>query len=627
MGVAGRPTAPAGLPATTVPPTGRTLGVSLFTRFRHLPDADRAAPDETTGQEAEAPGRGARLRAWRAKYPAAARALARSVSVLAAALVLFALLMPGDAERFGPQQFLRLPVEAILGAGLLLVLPHRPRRVAAVLMGAGLAALVVLKVLDIGFHQFLGREFNLVLDWGLLDDATSYLEDTAGRTGALGAVTGAAVLVLLLLAALTLAVLRLAGLLARNRDTAVRTVVTAGTVWITCAALGLHLFGTTPVASRNTIGLVQERGHRVRAALHDEAVFAAQARRDAFADVPSDRLLTALRGKDVVFAFIESYGRSAIEDEATAPGVGAVLDAGTESLREAGYSARSGWLTSSTYGGSSWLGHSTFLTGLWIDNQSRYRTVTAGDRLTLTGAFRRTGAWRTVGIMPGVTKNWPEGRFYGFDRVYDSRDLGYRGPKFSWSTMPDQYALSAYERLEHGRKHDKPLMSQLILTSSHQPWAPLPKMIDWDDVGDGSVYRDIEKAGEDPADVFSDGTEVKREYGRSIAYSLRSLFEYVERYGSDDTVLVFLGDHQPMARVSGDGAGHDVPVSIVAHDPEVLDRIGDWGWADGLKPRKDTPVWRMDAFRDRFLTAYGPHPAEDGKTAPAAAPVPSTPGR
>ncbi len=34
-----------------------------------------------------------------------------------------------------------------------------------------------------------------------------------------------------------------------------------------------------------------------------------------------------------------------------------------------------------------------------------------------------------------------------------------------------------------------------------------------------------------------------------------------------------------------------------------------WGWQDGMRPGPDAPVWPMDAFRNRFLTAYGPqHP-------------------
>ncbi|MFJ9588074.1 sulfatase-like hydrolase/transferase [Streptomyces acidicola] len=612
--------------------------MSLFTRSHQPPDTDGATTKE--GHEPSAPpedglrdggtdngtaGDGPGTadphtpHGWRAKYPVAARVLWWTVTLLAVALVFVALMLPGNVAYFQAKSFLRIPAEPILLAALLLVLPRRPGRVLAVLTGVGLALVLILKLLDIGFNQFLGRGFNVVLDWGLLDDAESYLQDTAGGAGALAAVIGIVVLVLALLVVMPSAVVRLVGIMHRDRHTASRATIIAGTVWITCSALGLQLIGTTPVATNNTIGLLQDRAARVKATLRDEAAFAKEVEKDAFADVPPDQLLTGLRGKDVIFAFIESYGRAALQDPAIAPGVNATLDDATDDLSEAGFSAKSGWLTSATYGGSSWLGHSTFLSGLWIDNQDRYRTVTAGERLTLPGAFHRTGAWRTVGVVPGVQYNWPEGRFYGLDKVYDSRDLGYRGPKFSWSTMPDQYALTAFQRLEHGKKHDKPLMSQIILTSSHQPWAPLPEMIDWDHVGDGSVYKAVEKAGKDPADVFSDGAKAKEEYGRSVQYSVRSLTEFVERYGDKDTVVVFLGDHQPMARVSGNGASHDVPVTIVAHDQKVLDRVSDWGWSDGLKPTEDAPVWRMDRFRNRFLTAYGP---QNGATpTPSASPA------
>ena len=84
---------------------------------------------------------------------------------------------------------------------------------------------------------------------------------------------------------------------------------------------------------------------------------------------------------------------------------------------------------------------------------------------------------------------------------------------------------------------------------------------------------------------------------------------YVQTYGDKDTVLIFLGDHQPASMVSGENASHDVPITIVAKDPAVLDRISGWGWQEGLKPGPQTPVWRMNAFRDRFLTAFGPQGA------------------
>jgi hypothetical protein len=32
------------------------------------------------------------------------------------------------------------------------------------------------------------------------------------------------------------------------------------------------------------------------------------------------------------------------------------------------------------------------------------------------------------------------------------------------------------------------------------------------------------------------------------------------------------------------------------------------GWVDGVQPSRNAPVWRMSAFRNRFLGAFGPRP-------------------
>ena len=83
----------------------------------------------------------------------------------------------------------------------------------------------------------------------------------------------------------------------------------------------------------------------------------------------------------------------------------------------------------------------------------------------------------------------------------------------------------------------------------------------------------------------------------------------MQRYGDDRLVLVFLGDHQPAPVITGDGASHDVPITILSRDRAVLDRVSEWGWQDGLRPGPQAPVWPMEAFRDRFLTAFGPGPS------------------
>ncbi len=531
------------------------------------------------------------------------RALSIGLTVVAAALVLTALVAPGDLELLRPGAFVRIPAEALVGCAILLLLPATPRRAVAVVAGAALGVLAVVRLLDMGFLSVLDRPFDLVLDWVLFDDALVVLRDSVGRTGAAAAVAGAVVLAVAVPILVALSVLRLSTVAARHRTPAARVVGVVAAAWVACAVAGVEIVPGEPVAARETAALAYDHGRQVVSSLRDRQDFADEAAVDAFRDTPPDQLLGGLRGKDVVLVFVESYGRSAVEDPEFATQVGGLLDEGTRRLATAGYGSRSGWLTSPTAGGGSWLAQSTLLSGLWVNNQQRYRTVTSSDRLTLSGAFGRAD-WDTVGVMPGITRAWPEGRFYDFDRVYDLHTLGYHGLGFSWATMPDQFTMLAFERLENAKPGRPPLMSVIPLVSSHGPWTPLPKWLEWDQVGAGSSNNTAARVGDTPEEVWKDPERVRTQYRLSIEYSLNTLISYVERFGDDNLVLVFLGDHQPARIVTGADASRDVPISIVAHDPAVLDRISSWGWQDGIKPGPGSPVWGMDTFRDRFLTAY-----------------------
>jgi Sulfatase len=564
--------------------------LSIFTR------ALRAAPQPGTDATAADGGTAAPKR----RRPA----LAVAATVLAALFLLVALLVPNSVGAIRAGAFARLPLEGIAGLGLLIALPRRVREPAAMVAGAGLGLLTIVKVLDMGFWAALNRQFDLVADWGLLDDAFNVLVNSLGRPAAIAGAVAAGLVVLALPVVLAWSVLRLARVGSRRRPAASRVVASLAAAWVVCALLGVQVVPGVPVASDGEAVFVRDRAALVRQGVRDQRAFAAAQRVDAFRNTPGDRLLTGLRGHDVVFSVVESYGRSAIEDPAQARIVEPVLTAGARQLKAAGYTARSGFLTSPTFGGYSWLAHSTYQTGLQIDNQLRYRNIVTSDRLSLTRAFKNAG-WQTVAVEPDNTYTWPEGSFYGYDRVWDERNLGYRGPHFSASTMPDQYTLAAFARDEYARPHP-PMMAEVTLTSSHTPWAPLPSLVDWNAVGDGSLYTAQAKAGFTPQDVWGDPARVRTEYARSIAYSVASVLSFVTTYGKDNLVLVYFGDHQASSNVSGAHAGHDVPVTIIAKDPAVLARLASWGWQDGLEPSRHAPVWPMSSFRDRFLTTFGP---------------------
>jgi hypothetical protein len=580
--------------------------VSFFTRIRRPADQERddlpadarteSDPGDDGDLSADGPGEDtADRRTWRLVRTWAA-------TVLACLLVLFALIAPNDLGRFTPEAIARIPLEGLIAVALALILPPRPRRIAAIVLGVGFGLLAIVKLVDLGFFAVLDRPFNLVFDWPLLSDGVEFLTTSMGRAGAIGAVIAVAVLAVAVLVLMVLSLLRLNRVVDRHRTAATRVAAVLGVVWGLCAVFGAQLVPGLPVAA-----VASGRSLQIRTSLRDHTTFAAEAAIDAFHGTPGDRLLTALRGKDVLLAFVESYGQAAVANPRFAPQVDAVLDSGTRKLRAAGFGSRSAYLTSPTAGGGSWLAHSTLLSGLWVDNQRRYENLLKTDRLTLNGAFKRAG-WRTVGVMPGTTRAWPEGAFYGYDKIYDRWHLGYQGPRFNWGTPPDQYTLSAFQRFERATPHHTPVMAEMPMVTSHAPWAPTPRMIDWRKVGDGSVFNGMPATGDQADDVWRDPGRIRDAYRGSIEYSLNALISYVQTYGDDDLVVVFLGDHQAAPVVSGTDATHNVPITIVARDPAVLNRISGWGWQDGLRPGANSPVWPMNSFRDRFLTAFGSTP-------------------
>ena len=229
--------------------------------------------------------------------------------------------------------------------------------------------------------------------------------------------------------------------------------------------------------------------------------------------------------------------------------------------------------------------------------------------------------------MPANRRAWPEGfSYYHYDALYDRRNLGYRGPGFGLPPMPDQYTLQALQRLELAKRDRPPLFAEVDLISSHAPWTRIPRLIPWDDVGDGSIFERIPPAESTQAALFGDGRRAREAYGRSIEYSLRTLMTFVQRYGDDDTVLVVLGDHQPATLVSGQGADHDVPISVIAHDPKVMDQIAGWGWQDGMLPSPacaglaDGRVPRPLPHRVRVMSRWRFEPALDRARVSAYAP-------
>ncbi len=319
----------------------------------------------------------------------------------------------------------------------------------------------------------------------------------------------------------------------------------------------------------------------MRADLRDQARFRVLIdRKDPFLNTPPGRLLKGLRGKDVLLVFVESYGQMAVQGTSFSPGIDEIVKAGTQQLQAQGFSSRSGWLISSTFGGGSWLAHATLQSGIWVNSPSRYSALIASKRLTLR---RRVPARR---VEDGRRRAVDPRLLAGGEVLLPLReDLGPRQPRVSrpeirllrrcpTSTRSRRCRSSSWRSETAGRSTPRS-----ITTSSHEPWTRIPPLISWNRLGNGSIFDrlPIDRAGL---------TDTQQGYARSIQYSLRVLYSFVERYGNKNTVLIVLGDHQP-SRVVGEQPGHEVPITIIAHDPNVISRLSSWDWTTGHAAQLD----------------------------------------
>ncbi|HEX9030255.1 MAG TPA: CDP-alcohol phosphatidyltransferase family protein, partial [Streptosporangiaceae bacterium] len=347
-------------------------------------------------------------------------ALRRAITVLSFVLVWGVLIAPDRVLRFSVAAFVRIPLEGLALIAVALVLPARPRRIVAAVAGLLFALLTLDKILNLAFYQQIGRAFNPVLDLGDISPAIGVVRDTIGATLTNIALAGLWLGLILVFGAIIASAIHITSVAARHPRAAVQVLVALTAVWALCAGLSVQLVPGSPVASTSAVRLAMARVRDAEAALRDQRRFERSIHgADPQASVPVADLLTRLRGKDVIIAFVEGYGQVAVQGTSLSPGIDAVLRQRTASLASDGWSARSAWLTSPTFGGISWFAHSTLQSGLWVNNPQRYAELVASRRFTLSDAFDKAG-WRTVSDSPEDDVAWPTGtQFYHYDQLYD----------------------------------------------------------------------------------------------------------------------------------------------------------------------------------------------------------------
>jgi hypothetical protein len=514
---------------------------------------------------------------------------------------LLAFNLPDHPDAFGVGAFTRLPLEWALIGLLTLLTRGWLRRIVIFLCGFIVFLVLFLKLADIGVQSAFQRPFNPYLDLKMLKDGWNLISGTIGTPAALAALIGGGLLFLLVASIFLRSLKWMASATGSTRRIltaafAAILVSGAGLMW-----LGLHWVDLrTPVYLSNRLSLVVRSAEDMQAFEKELAT--------GLGPTDGRDLFRRVKGKDVILVFVESYGRSAVEDSLYADVTGRRLGAIDQQLKAAGLHAASGWVTSPTVGGLSWLAHGTLLSGLWVDSQARYDRLMISHQPSLNRLFSQAG-WHSVAVMPAITMAWPEADYFGYDQILSASGLQYRGKPFNWVTMPDQYTMSAFDRLALKPAHERGqrVMAEIALISSHAPWTPVPTLIDWDKVGDGSAFNDQAVSGDPPSVVWAVPDRVRRQYIQTIDYSLATLGEFMERQRRD-VVYVILGDHQPASIITGQGASRAVPVHIVSDDADLVARFEAEGFASGMMPADTTKEQPMSTLRQTLIDTFSGAP-------------------
>ncbi|RYY96228.1 MAG: hypothetical protein EOO24_21540 [Comamonadaceae bacterium] len=530
--------------------------------------------------------------------------LARPALVAVLALLalngLLTLVNPGPMP--WPRPDLRVAPElcalVLLAAGLSAWRSAMPRGALRMLAALTTAALLVRGV-EITSIALFGRSLNLYWDGRHLGEVLKMTGTSLWIAGG-GALAGLAVVVLIwrFVCACWFAVGR--GL----ADAPVRRGL-AATAGVLLAVFALH----------DVAGLDTRRAFATAATpvvLRQAELLAGQWHADTAASrLPAspafDTGLGALKGGDVLLVFAESYGVSTLDDPRQAAALAGPRAALADALAARGAAVVSARVRSPTFGGGSWLAHGALLTGLDTQNPLDYDVLLTTARPSLPKHFSAHG-WRSIGWMPGLQRPWPEGSFFGFDRIVTADTMGYQGMPFGSWRIPDQAAMALLDaqELARGAAPRAPRFVVFPTVTSHAPFRPVaPYVADWDRLAGPAPYSAAQRAHAlDEPVTWRDPVPA---YLQSVAYTWQWLGAYLRDRAPSGLLTIVIGDHQPWATVSGPGASWDVPVHVIGTDAALLRRFEAAGFRPGLAPA-GPPIGAMHELTAVLLRAFDAAP-------------------
>ena len=310
------------------------------------------------------------------------------------------------------------------------------------------------------------------------------------------------------------------------------------------------------------------------------------------------------RKPDVYLFLVESYGRVMLDQPYLRDRYLPDIERMARRLAEKGWYGASAFTAAPVKGGRSWLAEASLLMGMPIAYEAEFQHVLSqpGGVPHIVKLLANQG-YHTVLLAPADRERpgLVDINHYGYDERVRFDQLFYRGKRWGWGIVPDQYSLSfTHER--YLARAQRPLFFNFHMVTSHAPWKMVPKVVsDWrtlrdpavpalEGLYDGSPFRALKHfiRDNDLGHMGELKNKMARRYRKAIAYDLEVITRYLRELQGDALVLV-IGDHQPPVISSGNER-FDTPVHVLARDPALLTEFWRSGFVPNLRLGPETPT-------------------------------------
>lgn len=297
---------------------------------------------------------------------------------------------------------------------------------------------------------------------------------------------------------------------------------------------------------------------------------------------------------NILLIFIEAYG-SVI---GCVPGYDSAyfmhLKEIENSLSVAGWQSATTLSNSTILGGRSWLGFTSLIAGIKIDNHPAYEKLvyrfTDYPHLinTLNAQGYHTYRLNTMANFGEDFKkiDSASGNFFKLNSDWTKfNSIPYQGYRYDYfGGIPDQYALNYWN--DNVLKKDKqPYFLFFITLNTHAPfYLPPPLLTNWKDL-------DAIKTSPHEKVRAESGKPIER-YALEVHYILSTIQQFILNKADTNSLIILIGDHQPAGMeymINGKTDLYANPMHIITQDEKWIRLLADQGFQRGMVPKLERP--------------------------------------